>query len=65
MRADNVITEAKVRKSERFHDSTPLAFQKKEGAMSLGMQMAFRSWKRQEKEFFPQSLQRKVTLPTP
>lgn len=36
---------------ERSEDSTLLAFRKKEGAMSLGMQVAFRSWKSQGKKF--------------
>lgn len=52
MRADNVITEAKVRKSERFQDFTPLAFRKKEGAMSLGMQVALEAKKGKERDSF-------------
>lgn len=52
MRADNVIIEANVRKSERFQDSTPLAFRKKEGAMSLGMQVALEAKKGKERDSF-------------
>lgn len=42
-------TKAKMRKRERWEDSMILVSYMKEGATNEGMQIVFRSWKRERK----------------
>lgn len=56
--------EAKVRVWERLEDSTLLSVKMKDVAMSLRMQVASRSWKRQGNRLFPRASRRNAALLT-
>jgi hypothetical protein len=51
-----------IREKETVEDATPLTLKMEEGALSQGMEVASRCWKKQGNDFSPRDLRRNSDL---